>query len=84
MDSPGHSAQYCTYTLMENSSKDIVASVIIDKRMTDLKSSNMELEGLRRCLQKLQDGGVVVKELVTDASTSIAAMMSKIFISLLI
>ncbi|XP_053381540.1 uncharacterized protein LOC123530848 isoform X1 [Mercenaria mercenaria] len=75
MDSPGHSAQYCTYTLMENDTKDLLCSIIIDKRMTDLKSTNMEKEGLIRGLRTLRENRVVVKELVTDASTTIAAMM---------
>ena len=77
MDSPGFSAQYCTYTLMEHETKDILASIIIDKRMTSLKSTAMELEGLRRGLKIIQDSGVLIGELVTDASTSVAAMMSK-------
>lgn len=77
MDSPGHSAQYCTYTVMENQSKDILASVIIDKRMTNLKSTSMEKEGLSRALGLLKDKGVIVREVVTDASTSIAALLSK-------
>lgn len=76
MDSPGHSAQYCTYTVMEAVSKDILASVILDKRMTDLKSTNMEREGLKVALRSLTEKGLVVREVVTDASTSIAAMMS--------
>ncbi|XP_053388689.1 uncharacterized protein LOC128551799 [Mercenaria mercenaria] len=75
MDSPGHSAQYCNYTLMENDTKDLLCSIIIDKRMTDLKSTNMEKEGLIRGLRTLRENRVVVKELVTDASTTIAAMM---------
>lgn len=76
MDSPGHSAQYCIYTLMENESKDLLVNVIIDKRMTNLVSTAMEKEGLIRALQLLDGKGVIVKELVTDASTTIAAMIS--------
>ena len=77
MDSPGHSAQYCTYTLIEYESKDILALEIVDKRMTDLKSTNMEKEGLRRGLNKVLHSGIIVSELCTDASTSVAAMISK-------
>jgi ribonuclease HI len=80
MDSPGHSAQYCTYTLMENETKDILASVIIDKRMTNLVSTSMEKEGLIRAMKLLADKGVIVKELVTDASTTIAAMISELHV----
>ena len=77
MDSPGHSAQYCTYTMMEYNSKDILACEILDKRMTNLKSAVMEKEGLRRCLKKLIGAGIKIRELCTDGSTSIAAMISK-------
>lgn len=77
MDSPGHSAQYCTYTILEYNSKDIVAMEIIDKRMTGMKSTNMEKEGLTRALSALDDNKITVGELVTDASTTIAAMISK-------
>ena len=76
MDSPGHCAQYCTYTLLEYNSKDIVACEIIDKRMTSMKSTNMEKEGLQRALKNIMENGVVIKEICTDASTSIAAMIS--------
>lgn len=68
MDSPGHSAQYCTYTLLEYESKDIVACKIIDKRMTGMKSANMEKEKLQRALKSLVDSEVLVKGLCTDAS----------------
>ena len=34
MDSPGFSAQYCTYTTMDNDSKEIISIVNIDKRET--------------------------------------------------
>lgn len=42
MDSPGHNAQYCTYTFMENSTKQILFVITMDKRMTDRKSTNLE------------------------------------------
>ena len=35
----------------------------------------MELEGLKRCRQKLEDSGVVVKSLTTDRHVSIQAWM---------
>lgn len=78
MDSPGHTAQFCTYTLMEYESKMILSTVVIDKRETQLKSPNMEREGLVRALAEVQSMGLVVKELITDGHTSIAKMMSKL------
>ena len=77
MDSPGHSAQYCTYTIMEYESKDILACEILDKRMANLKSASMEKEGLKRGLTKLLNGGILIDEICTDGSTTIAAMISK-------
>lgn len=77
MDSPGHSAQYCTYTLLEYQSKDIVSMEIIDKRMTGLKSTSMEKEGLKRAIASVIENGITVGELVTDASTTISAWLRK-------
>lgn len=77
MDSPGHSAQYCTYTVMEYTTKDILACEVVNKRETAMKSTAMEKEGLKRCLIKLKDSGLSVKELCTDASTTIAAMIER-------
>ena len=63
MDSPGFSAQYCTYTVMTHDSKDLLACVIVNKRETNMMSTLMEREGLKRCLQQLQDAGIFVKNL---------------------
>ena len=40
--STGHTAQYCTYTTMENESKDIISVVTVDKRQTSNNSVIME------------------------------------------
>ncbi|XP_033726211.1 uncharacterized protein LOC117315902 isoform X2 [Pecten maximus] len=76
-DSPGHSAMYCTYTFIEYETKDIVSSVIIDKRMTNLKSINMEMKGMLRAMQSLLDNGVAIKEVCTDAHAQIASMLTE-------
>ena len=76
-DSPGYSAQYCTYTLIEHDTRDIVWMVTMDKRMTGLNSVIMEREALRKALTALKDSKLKVAELVTDAHVSIAAMMRK-------
>lgn len=46
-DSPGHSARYCVYTLMEHATKVVVDLEVIDKRETGGNSAVMEREGLR-------------------------------------
>lgn len=77
MDSPGFSAKYCTYTFMEYGSGDILIMVFIDKRSTDLKSTNMEVLGFERALDYLLGEGLKVLEVVTDAQSSIGKLMSK-------
>lgn len=58
MDSPGHCAQFCTYTLMENGSKKILSVDTLDKRETERKSGNMEKAGFIRGIQEVQDSGL--------------------------
>ncbi|XP_073235719.1 uncharacterized protein [Porites lutea] len=52
-DSPGHSARYCVYTLMEHATNVIVDFEVVDSRETGGNSVNMEREGLRRLLEKM-------------------------------
>lgn len=79
MDSPGHSAKYCTYTVMNQDDKNILAMEIVDKRECQLKSGTMEAEGFRRSVRSLQEQGVVLKEIVTDAHPQISSIMKKNF-----
>lgn len=57
-------------------SQNILHMEIIDKREVQLKSPNMEREALKRSLDYLCTC-VNVKELVTDASTSVIKLLSK-------
>lgn len=75
-DSPGHSAQYCSYTLMEESTKKILTLQTLDKRTTDKKSPNMEKAGFIKAISDLRDQGVDIEEVVTDAHLGIGAVMS--------
>ena len=52
-DSPRHSARYCVYTLMENSTKVVLDMAVVDKRETGGNSVVIENEGLRRFLEKM-------------------------------
>ena len=77
MDSPGHSAQYCSYTFMEMDSKEILCIVTMDKRMTDKKSTNLEKACFQKGLQYLLGKGLNIVEIVTDAHVQVEALMSK-------
>ncbi|XP_033494259.2 uncharacterized protein LOC117264429 [Epinephelus lanceolatus] len=76
MDSPGHCAQYCTYTAMDNESKDIISVITVDKRETQRKSVLMEKEAFIRTMDILMSE-VNLKEICTDAHVQISALMSK-------
>ncbi|XP_055999261.1 uncharacterized protein LOC125649364 [Ostrea edulis] len=78
-DSPGHSAQYCTYSIMDNSSKKIISIITMDKRETGKKSTNMEKGCFLKAMEDLRDNGVVVAEVVTDAHLQIGAVMKNRF-----
>ena len=75
-DSPGSSAKLCTYSLMEMEKNKIVHMEIVDKREVQLQYPNMEREALKESLDYLC-AHVSIKELVTDASTSISKMLGK-------
>ena len=60
---------------MDTDTNRLVDVQVVDKRETELKSPRMEKIGLQRSLAALADEASIV-ELVTDASTSIAAIMS--------
>lgn len=72
----GHSAQYCTYTTIEQDSRDIVNIVTVDKRETGRNSSIMEKECFIQTMDVLLKE-MAVKEVVTDAHPQITALLSK-------
>nr|XP_022301675.1 uncharacterized protein LOC111109742 [Crassostrea virginica] len=78
-DSPGHSAQYCTYSIMDNVSKKIVSLVTMDKRETGKKSTNMEKACFLKAMEDLEENHVHVSEVVTDAHLQIGAVMKNRF-----
>ena len=75
-DSPGHSAKYCMYALMEQHLDVIVDVEVVDKRQTGGISTNMEVFGLRTILERMV-GKIVWSEIVTDASTAVIALVRK-------
>lgn len=73
-DSPGHSARYCCYVVMENQTKAVLDMKIVDKRETKGISTNMEVQAAKDMLLSLKDD-YKLKEFVTDASSSVAKMV---------
>lgn len=78
MDSPGHSAKFCTYTVMNQSDKVILAMEVVDKRETGLKSCLMEAKGFAKAMESIKTEGVQLKEIITDAHPQISSIMSKL------
>eukprot|EP00057_Strongylocentrotus_purpuratus_P021998 XP_011676472.1 PREDICTED: uncharacterized protein LOC105444208 [Strongylocentrotus purpuratus] len=76
-DSPGFNAQYCTYTLMDHKSKDIVAAEFLDKREVGDKSGAMEPAALLNALNALKSNKIKVAELVTDAHPTISCILKR-------
>ena len=75
-DSPGYSAKYCTYTVMEQSSDKILEFPLIQvSEVANLPA--MEKVGLERCLQKLSTAGVTVQMLATDRHLQITSFMKE-------
>lgn len=77
MDSPGHCAQYCSYTFMEYTTKRILCIITLDKRMTEKKSTNLEKACFVKGLEFLLSKDMKVVEVVTDAHLQISSLMKK-------
>ena len=76
-DSSRHMAKYCVYVLMEQFVSVVVDIDVVDKRETGGVSTNMEVFGLKRLLERVV-GEIIVSEIVTDASTSVIALVRKL------
>ena len=77
-DSPGKSAKFCTYSMMEATHNQILHFENVDKREVGLQSPNMEREGMIRCLRFLLSSGMKISEVVTDSSTSVAKTLGNL------
>lgn len=75
-DSPGHSAKYGTYSIVDTASSKVLDFSLV--QVTEVKNSNaMELEGLKRCLDHLQQEQVAIAKLATDRHVQVRAHMKK-------
>lgn len=77
MDSPGFNVQYCTYTLMENDSKDILGTVVVNKRIVDGKSTNMKRGFIMGIAKLVTEVGIDITEVATDAHVQYKALIRK-------
>ena len=77
MDSPGHTAQYCQYSIMDIASKYVLDTQLLDKRETGGASATMEFFGFIRCLVSLLTRGVAIEACVTDQHGSIKRLLGK-------
>ena len=73
-DSPGYSARYCSYSLMDSASDLILDYKLIQSSETG-SSVAMEKEGLRHCLKYLLDRDVSIDTIATDRHRGVGALM---------
>eukprot|EP00731_Ephydatia_muelleri_P001289 Em0001g1289a len=75
-DSPGYSAKYCTYSLMDNATDLILDYSLVQVTETGC-SVTMEKEGLERCLTNVLAKDVLVKSITTDRHTGVSALLKR-------
>ncbi|XP_057191028.1 uncharacterized protein LOC130555030 isoform X2 [Triplophysa rosa] len=75
-DSPGHSARYGSYTMM-----DLRNNMIVDLQLVQSNevggSYHMEMEGLKRSLVLLEERGVTLDSIVTDRHPQIQKFLKE-------
>ncbi|XP_073669439.1 uncharacterized protein [Paramisgurnus dabryanus] len=73
-DSPGFSAKYCTYSIMDDSTNQVVHYELV--QVTEAASSvGMEPIGFKRGLNSLLEMGIDIDVMTTDRSPSIRKIM---------
>lgn len=77
MDSPGFSAKYCVYTMMEHYLNIIVDLEVVDKREAGGTPTLMEKMGCKRLLERLMTK-LNLGEFVSDASPVIMKMVREL------
>ena len=69
-DSPGNSAKYGTYTIMDSPTDKVVTFFIAHVRNAG-NSANIEKKGLIETLNFLENSGIIMKVLVTERHSQI-------------
>ena len=75
-DSPGYSAKYATYSLMD-SATDLILDYSLAQVSETGGSVAMEEEGLKRSLDKLLNQDVDILSVATDRHTCVASLMKR-------
>uniref|UniRef100_A0A803K6I4 THAP-type domain-containing protein n=1 Tax=Xenopus tropicalis TaxID=8364 RepID=A0A803K6I4_XENTR len=73
-NSPGYSSQFCTYTMMDVSTKKVIA-FSIDQVVPGKTSGQMEAVAFERCLDDVKDQGTDVKLIITDRQPAVRQLM---------
>ena len=81
-DSPGFSAKYGTYSIMETTSGKVV-TFALKQVNADTTSVGMEVEGCYDSLNDLRHHGINVEVFGTDCSSSVAKLMRETFPNIL-
>jgi hypothetical protein len=77
-DSPGHCAQYFTYSFADMESQFILQMNIVDVREVEgRKSNNMEIMAFEKGMGDLLRSSMVIKQIVTDSHLGSIALMSE-------
>ncbi|KAF4111800.1 uncharacterized protein LOC131543092 isoform X2 [Onychostoma macrolepis] len=74
-DSPGHSAKYGSYTMMDLQTNNIVDVQLVQQSNEAGGSYHMEKEGLRRSLDRVEESGVKLDCIVTDRHPQIQKLL---------
>ena len=74
MDSPGHNAKHCIYSLMDTINFYVIHIENVDVREAQMKSTVMEKVGCDRSLRAVMEK-IKVSEFVTDANGQIIKML---------
>ena len=76
-DSPGHCAQYCTYTIADMVDKVLLQQNVLDVReVAGRKSTNMETIGFQRSMDALLGTEIIIKEVITDGHSGINILLA--------
>ena len=76
-DSPGHAAKYCTYSLMNQNSGNILDFQLVQVSEVEI-TGRMEKVGFERAISKLEKSNLQCKVLATDRHHQIVSLMKNV------